>query len=110
MYKLMKTVLDIAESLREEGFIHDFSIKDEKLASNSEEKSYGPGELIIEKTDSYEGDSNSSDNAIIYAITAKDGTKGILTDSYDTYSDPILAKIIADIPVREEHNLQDNKS
>ena len=94
MYKLMKSVIEIIESLREEGYIHDFSIE--------------PDELIIEKTERYEGDSNPSDSAIIYAITAKDGTKGVLVDSYGVYADPKLASIIGDIPVREEHDLQDN--
>lgn len=62
---------------------------------------------MIEKTERYEGDSNPSDSAIIYAITAKNGNKGVLIDSYGAYADPKLAKIIGDIPVREEHDLQD---
>ena len=108
MYKLMKSVIEIIESLREEGYIHDFSIKNDELCCNSEGGKYKPDELIIEKTERYEGDSNPSDSAIIYAITAKDGTKGVLVDSYGVYADPKLASIIGDIPVREEHDLQDN--
>ncbi|MEO8513504.1 MAG: phosphoribosylpyrophosphate synthetase [Ignavibacteria bacterium] len=102
----MKTVLEITDSLKEEGFIHDFSIKDDSITVDSGKQAYAPEELMIEKTERYEGDSNPSDNAIIYAITAKDGIKGILTDSYGIYSDPRLAKIIASIPLREEHNLR----
>lgn len=107
MYRLMKTVLELTESLREEGYIEDFSIKDDCIINTSDNRAYSPEDLIIEKTERYEGDSNPSDNAILYAITAKDGTKGVLTDSYGTYSDPKLAKIIGDIPLREEHTLQD---
>lgn len=107
MYRLMKTVLELTETLREEGFIEDFSIKDDTIVSSPDNKSYSPEDLIIEKTERYEGDSNPSDNAILYAITAKDGTKGVLTDSYGAYSDPKLAKLIGDIPQREEHTLQD---
>lgn len=107
MYKLMKSVIEIIESLREEGYIHDFSIKNDELCCDSEGSIYEPDELIIEKTERYEGDSNPSDSAIIYAITARDGTKGVLMDSYGAYADPKLAKIIGDIPVREEHDLQD---
>jgi hypothetical protein len=110
MYKLMNTVLEITDSLREEGYFDDFNFKDNKLTDSSGSRIYEPEDLIIEKTERYEGDSNPSDNAIIYAITAKDGTKGILTDSYGAYSDPEMAKIISEIPVREEHKLQDNKA
>lgn len=103
----MKSVLEIIESLRAEGYIYDFSIKNDELCCSSEGFIYEPEDLNIEKTERYEGDSNPSDSAIIYAITAKDGTKGVLIDSYGAYADPKLAKIIGDIPVREEHDLQD---
>ncbi len=109
MYKLMKTVTEITECLREEGYIHDFSIKNDGISCDDcEDKDarYEPQDLIIEKTERYEGDSNPSDNAIVYAITAKDGQKGVLVDSYGAYSDPSLAKIIGAIPLREHHNLQ----
>ena len=107
MDTLMKSVTEIVETLRKEGYTHDFSIKNDELCSVSDGSIYKADELIIEKTERYEGDSDPSDNAIIYAITAKDGTKGVLTDSYGAYADPKLAKIIGDIPVREEHDLQD---
>ena len=106
MYRLMKTVMELTELLREEGFIEDFSIQDDAIVRSKGGKEFSAEELIIEKTERYEGDSNPSDNAIIYALTAKDGTKGLLIDSYGTYSDPKLAKVIAEIPKREEHNLQ----
>jgi hypothetical protein len=106
----MKTVLEITNLLREQGYKENFNLKDNKITGDSGNKMYAPEELIIEKTERYEGDSNPSDNAIIYAITAKDGTKGILIDSYGAYSDPEMAKIIGKIPVREEHSLQDNKA
>ncbi len=109
MYRLMKTVLELTDALRAKGFIEDFSIKNDNIVMSSSNKTYLPDDLIIEKTERYEGDSNPSDNAILYAITAKDGSKGILTDSYGAYSDPKLAKIIGDIPFREEHSLQDKQ-
>ena len=107
MYKEMKTVSEIIEKLREDGYIHDFRIE-KGVVCASDGREYRPEDVIIEKTQRYEGDSDPSDNSIIYAITAKDGEKGVLLDSYGAYSDPEVAKIIAVIPVREEHNLQDS--
>ncbi len=105
----MNTVLEITERLREDNYSDDFEIKEGKIFSKHREEAFSPDELIIEKTFRYEGDSNPDDNAIVYAITAKNGIKGILVDSYGVYADPTLAKIIGDIPLREEHDLQDNK-
>ncbi|MBE2218854.1 MAG: phosphoribosylpyrophosphate synthetase [Ignavibacteria bacterium] len=108
MYKLMKTVTEITDTLREEGYIHDYSIKNDSICceDSGEDSYFKPEELIIEKTERYEGDSDPSDNAIVYAITSIDGKKGVLVDSYGAYSDPKLAKVIGSIPLREQHNLQ----
>jgi len=109
MIKLMQTVLEITDRLREDNYSDDFEIKDGKILSKNTGESFNPSELIIEKTFRYEGDSNPDDNAIVYAITAKNGIKGVLVDSYGVYADVKLAKIIGDIPVREEHELQDKE-
>jgi hypothetical protein len=57
----------------------------------------------------YEGDSNPDDSAIVYAITSKSGSRGMLLDSYGAYADPKVTALISEIPVREEHEYQDNK-
>jgi hypothetical protein len=102
----MKTVLQIIEKLREKHYIHDFNIENDKIFSPDTNESFSPGDLMIENSYRYEGDSNPADNAVVYALTARSGTKGILIDSYGAYADPKLAKIISDIPVREEHSMQ----
>lgn len=106
MYRIMKTVIEIIETLKGEGYIYEFCIKNSALYCNSTDRNYKPGELVIEKSERYEGDSDPSDNSIVYALAATDGSKGIFIDSYGVYSDPKLTKLIADIPVSEVHNLQ----
>lgn len=103
----MKTVLEITDRLREKQYTDDFEIKEGVIHAKNADKGFSPADLIIEKVYRYEGESNPDDNAIVYAITANDGTKGVLVDSYGAYADVELAKIIGDIPVREEHELQD---
>ena len=109
MFELMQTVLEVIEELRKKNYSDDFEINKGRILAKNSGGSFEPEELIIEKIFRYEGDSNPSDNAVVYAITAKNGIKGILLDSYGAYSDTELAKIIARIPVREEHDLQDTK-
>lgn len=109
MYKEMKTVSEIIDMLKEQHYIHNLSIKGDKIVSDTGDLQFDPADLIIECTYRYEGESDPSDSAIVYAITAKNGMKGVLVDSYGAYADPELAKVIGDIPLREEHELQDNK-
>lgn len=103
----MQTVLEIIDRLREKHYSDDFKIMEGDIVSQNSTKRYRPDELVIEKTYRYEGDSNPDDNAIVYAITAKDGTQGVLVDSYGVYSDAKLAQVIKEIPVREGSEIQD---
>jgi hypothetical protein len=106
MYDLMNTVIEIIKKLRNEHFIYDFEVKKERIISKDTNESFAPEDLIIENTYRYEGDSNPSDNAVVYAITAKSGTMGILIDSFGVYADPELAEVVGNIPVREEYELK----
>ena len=106
----MKTVTEILEMLREQHYIHNLIIKEGKIVTDPEGDELKPEDLIIECTYRYEGDSDPSDSAIVYAITAKNGLKGVLVDSYGVNADPQLAQIIGSIPLREVHALQDNKA
>jgi hypothetical protein len=106
MNRIMKTVVEIIEIFKGEGYIYEFCIKDGALYCNSTDRKYIPGELNIDKSERYEGDSDPSDSTIVYALAASDGSKGILIDSYGVYSEPKLSKLITDIPVSKVHNLQ----
>lgn len=106
MHKLMLTVLEIIQKLRKENYTDEFEIKDGRIISKVTKQSFSPDELIIEKNFRYEGESNPDDNAIVYALTAANGKRGVLVDSYGIYSDPAISELIASIPVRDEHELQ----
>ena len=103
----MKTITEIMESLKKQGFIYDFHVKEGKVVNPETNEKFLPEDLIIENVYRYEGDSNPDDSAILYALTAKSGTRGILIDSYGAYADPKITELISGIPVREDHEYQD---
>jgi hypothetical protein len=49
-------------------------------------KLYQPGELKIIKPYRFEGDSDPSDNAILYLVEANDGLLGYCIDGYGTHT------------------------
>ncbi|MEP7146982.1 MAG: phosphoribosylpyrophosphate synthetase [bacterium] len=101
MEKEMKTVPELIQKLREKHFIHDFCVKDHSLYCNETSETFSEEELLIERIYRYEGDSDPGDTTIVYGITAKSGTQGVLIDAYGTYADPKIAEVIKKIPVRE---------
>lgn len=102
-----KTVVEIIESYKGEGYIYEFCIKEEMLYCISVDRKYQPDELEIEKSESFEGEPDISGNitsgkTIVYAIAAEDGTKGILINAYGLYSPAEPARILSEIPVRKK--------
>lgn len=102
----MKTLVEIIEMLREEEFCCDFQIKNNILICTDNSETYFPEDVIIEKTERYEGDSNPDDMSVIYAISSNSGVKGILIDAYGTYADPLIAEFIKQVAVVKESENQ----
>lgn len=104
----MKTVSQIMERMRENHFIHDFSVVEEKLICKETNESFNPDEVLIEKVYRFEGDSDPEDMAVIYGIESRNGTKGILLDAYGTYADPDVAEFIKKVPIDKENDAQEH--
>lgn len=77
-----KTLSQKMNELKEQGYICDFNLDDEKITHKSEKNSYMPNEFNVDKIYRFEGMTNPADNSILYAITASDGQKGLLVDGY----------------------------
>ena len=98
-----KTVVEIIESLKGEGFIYEFCIKDNQLYCIPIDRKYEPGELIIEKSEFHAPEIDAkgihSGSTTVFAISAEDGAKGILIDAYGLYSGPEKAGLLSKIPI-----------
>ncbi len=101
MEKEMKTPVEMINKLREKQFLYDFEIIDGRFICKETNESFLPGDLIIEKTYRYEGDSDPSDATIIYAISSSTGTKGIIMDAYGAYANAKISEAIKQVPVKE---------
>lgn len=94
------------KELEKEGFNDQFKfIQDKGLQSTSSHETYQPGDLQIIDEFRFEGESNPSDMSILYAIRAKDGTKGTLVNAYGTYADDELGEFIKSVEDKSNENL-----
>lgn len=93
------TVSEAINKLREQGFVTDFNLDENCIVCNTEKFEFEDLEIV--DIYRYEGDSDPSDEAIVYAVESKSGLKGVLVNGYGVSADPKTARIISKIPIRK---------
>ena len=84
------TVVAALNGLKERGYILDFNIAFDKLMCQQTEECFNPSQFEITEVHRFEGDSNPSDEEVVYAVESKEGTnKGVLHSAFGTYADSI---------------------
>jgi hypothetical protein len=99
----MTTLTSVLERLRLKKQDNEFKIAEDGFTSPAG-KLYKPDELSIIKTYRFEGESDPSDNVILYLMEANDGLIGYSIDAYGVYTnhdDDMYDEIIKKIPVSE---------
>lgn len=89
------TVTDAVNELKNQGYACDFALADNQLTADG--KSYPAADFEIADLYRYEGPSDPADEATVYALVSKDGTKGTLVTGYgasfDAASDETLRQL-----------------
>lgn len=87
------TLVETLEKLRKEGYSEDFNIRFDSLICK--DVCLLPSQFEVDKTFRFEGNTNPSDEAILYAISSLDGQiKGVLVNSYGVYSDDLTEEMV----------------
>jgi len=99
----MKTVSEVINHLKKEGYIVDFNLKENCLECHGNYLQIFPDEFVINKSYRFEGPSDPADEAIVYAISSsKYNVKGILVNGYGVYSETINDEMIRALKKKEE--------
>src|SRR5450432_927031 len=89
------TVSNALNSLKTRGYTKDFNIAFDKLICNETNECLNPHEFEITEVYRFEGESNPSDEAVVYAVESKSkGMKGVMVNAYGVYADPISDAMI----------------
>jgi hypothetical protein len=81
------TVTEAVTDLKKRGYTHDFNIRDNRLTGDHLDKDYGHEDFEIDEVYRFEGPSDPADEAVVFAIEAPSGAKGILVNGYGMYTD-----------------------
>jgi|SRR5665213_296347 len=88
-------------SLYDRGFTKDFNIAFDKLICHAANECLNPHEFEITEVYRFEGETNPSDEAVVYAVVSKDGKmKGTIVNAYGTYADPASDEMIKKLSMR----------
>jgi hypothetical protein len=99
--KQMSSMVSVLAKLEQSGFTTRFQAEANGLRSLSSGSIYQPHEVKIDHFYRFEGESNPSDSAIVYAIEANNGELGTLTDGYGIAGDSLISAFIG--RVQEMH-------
>jgi hypothetical protein len=89
------TVTAALQELKQRGYTVDFNIAFDKIICSDNKICLNPHEFEIVEVFRFEGDSNPSDEEVVYAIESKDGkVKGTMTSAYGIYAESASAEMI----------------
>ena len=95
------TLTDTMNELRKEGYTEDFNLQQNCLECRAGSFKVFSDEFKVDKYFRFEGDSNPSDAAILYAISSDvHNLKGVLVNAYGIYSEPITDELLQKLQIR----------
>jgi hypothetical protein len=98
------TVTEAVNDLKRRGYTIDFNVKFDRIVCHETPISLSPNEFEIVEVHRYEGNSNPSDEEVVYAIESKHGHKGILVDAFGLYSDDVSSELVEKLRVNHANN------
>lgn len=96
-----ETVTEALKDLKAKGFTVDFNIAFDKIICSDNKICLNPSEFEITQTYRFEGDTNPSDEDVVYAIESKDGkVKGTMSSAYGTYAETVSTEMLKKLSIQ----------
>jgi hypothetical protein len=99
------TVVNALTGLRERGYTVNFNLAFNQLICNDNRHCLNPDEFEIVEVHRFEGNSNPSDEDVVYAIQSIQGNlKGVLTSAFGLYTDTASAEMLKKLALHPKSN------
>ena len=93
----MKTLASCMNLLYTKGYVAQFKALEQGIQSLDTQIVFLPQDVKINNFYRFEGESDPSDNSILYAIETTSGEKGTLTDGYGIYYSAKVSDFIKEV-------------
>lgn len=88
------TLSEALNALKQQGYTRDFNLTNDSLVCRTSGESFPPQTFQVDRFFRFEGLNDPDDSSILYAITAQDGTRGVLVDAYGVYANSISDEML----------------
>jgi len=97
------TVTEALKGLKAKGFNTDFNIAFDKLICSKNQVTLNPNDFEIVEFYRFEGETNPSDEEVVYAIESKKGNvKGVLVSAFGLYADAVSDELLKKLSMHHE--------
>ena len=93
------TVSEAVNDLKKRGFDLDFNLQENCLICH--EDKFNADDFEITEVYRFEGNTDPSDEAVVYAIESKDGRKGVLVNGYGISADAMDAEMAKKLTIHK---------
>ena len=93
------TVTEALAGLKKRGFDLDFNLQENCLVCQGNRFDVNDFEIV--ETYRFEGNTDPSDEAIVYAIKSKKGEKGVLVNGYGISADAMSSDMVKKLRIHE---------
>ena len=95
----METLSEALDRLRSAGYRDSFRAEAGGIRALAAGRLYAPEELVIDETVRFEGPTDPGDEAILFALRARDGAmRGTFVSGYGPSVDPASAEFVRRLP------------
>jgi hypothetical protein len=96
------TLSETMNELRKKGYTEDFNLQQNCLECRNGQFKVFADEFKVDEYFRFEGASNPSDSAILYAISSDSkNLKGLLVNAYGIYSEPVTDEMMEKLDLRK---------
>ena len=97
------TVTEAVSDLKARGYNIDFNLAFDQIICPTDNIILKPHEFEIVEVHRFEGESNPSDEDVVYAVESEDGKlKGVITSAFGPYADSISNELMQKLSMHKK--------
>ncbi|HTF19183.1 MAG TPA: hypothetical protein VK658_13975 [Chryseolinea sp.] len=100
--KTFETLSAAIQALKTDGYQYDFNLHPDAIECTDLRQKFRPDEFHVDAVYRFEGMTSPDDSSVLYAISSKQGPKGLLVDAYGMYAESVSPEMIRKLTIDEK--------